>query len=60
MHHNAVDPRDNTLVVHSYIRIDSTWDWSVCVQKAVLALMLLAGFLLGGEDLEIILKHLLN
>lgn len=50
----------NTLVVQSYLRIDSTWDWSVFIRKTVLPLALLAAYLLGREDLEIILKQLLN
>ena len=50
----------NTFVVQGYLSIDSTWDWSIFIRKAVLSLALLAGFLLGREDLEIILEQLLN
>ena len=50
----------NTFAVQGYLRIDSNWDWSIFIRKAVLPLAVLAGFLLGREDLEIILRQLLN
>lgn len=58
-HHPAGAPA-NTLVVQGYIRIDNTWDWSIFIRKATLLLALLAGLLLGREDLEILLRQLLN
>ena len=60
MSHNRAGACANTFVVQGYIRIDGSWDWHVFIRKAVLSLALLAGLLLGREDLEVILKQLLN
>jgi hypothetical protein len=60
MQHHTAGACADTLVVQGYIRIDNTWDWSIFLHKATLLLALLAGLLWGREDLEIILRQLLN
>lgn len=60
MSHNRPGACANTFVVQGYLRIDSSWDWSIFIRKAILSLALVAGLLLGREDLEVILKQLLN
>lgn len=60
MHQNAVGPSNNSLVWVHYIRVDFNSEWSIFVRKAALAVALLAGLLLGGEDLVTIFKQLLN
>jgi len=49
-----------TFVVQGYLRIDSTWDWSIFIRKTAFCLALLAGVILGREDLEVIVNQLLN
>jgi hypothetical protein len=60
MQHNPAGACANTFIAQGYLRIDSTWDWSIFIRKAVLALALLGGLLWGREDLVVILKQLLN